>query len=355
MTVTVPQCQVLADGEDITSLVESWSVQLSLEGSNATAEIHCIQRPANVNPPNGMGENNTIEIWAGYSGSLHQVFGGFVNGTRWQFPGFPVVSFPCRDKLSIVTLPWGRANLDNEELEGRIYDNHTDGEVIRNILEAYGLPSEIASIEEAYMDIGYYEPVVLTVGTPGWSLIEEIDNLLGWRTFTTRQGTIFRRQLYNLPGSADHTIASNILSFNRERTIPRIVNQIRMTGIVINGEQVQGQYRTENPDTGFWLPDPPGTVTQEIRSHILDDSSYASDLAEFWVAQFDRPRERYRLRTFGMPLLNPAERLDVTCPGAEFGGSMLISGVSHTFSSGGFFTDIDGYEVWSTTYPSYGG
>lgn len=358
MSVSTPGMQILADGVDISSSVAGLKVAMSLDGATATAELSCVSRPMDVNPPNGMGENNAVDVWAGWSGALHQIFLGYVDETAWAWPDLPAVTFPCRDRLAITRLPWGRADLGGgEDLLARVYEGQTDDAIVRNILEAYGLPNTIASIEGAGIVLGQAEPIVLPVGKPGWTVIAELDKLLGYATYTTRQGTIFRRKRFALPETAAATIqaavkADGMIRLRRRRGIPEIVNQVRVEGLVIDELPIASEARTTHPDTAFWLPDPPGTITREIRSNLIDDQLIADALAEFWVHQLDRPREYYELELVGRPLLSPGDRLDVVCPGAEFAGSMLVSAVSHQFTNSGFTTSVRGYEVWPVDYPT---
>jgi hypothetical protein len=350
-TIRTPGYQVIVDGIDITTEVAAFSVNLSLESATATASIECISRPLTVNAPNGMGENNTVQIWAGWGGSLHQVFGGFVDGTEWSWDGGSGrrVVFPCRDKLAITKLPWGRADLSlSEDVLARVYENQMDQQIVQNLVEAYGISSGETNIEGGFYTFGGAEPVILPVGTPGWSLIAELDALVGYATFTTRQGTIFRRPRYVLPASAESVLyaeeGDDLLAFRRRREIPEIVRQLRVRGLVIDEVPISYDVYSTDPDVGFWLPDPPGTVTRELQSNLIDDALEAQDLGDFWITELDKPREQYEVDLEGFPLINPADRIDVYCPSAEFDGAFLVATVSHRYDSGGFFTSVTGYQ-----------
>jgi hypothetical protein len=316
--------------------VFSVTVSSGYDQINAQATLMCATRPSWAD------ELQPVEIWAGYNGQTAQIFGGELAGVTWDF--FPTgVGLPCQDLLARTRKAWGGAT--------RTYTAQDDAAVIRNILEAYGIPSNLANIESSGWTLGVIQDVTLEPGESGWSLIERIDNLAGYRTFTVNTGVILRRRVTGKAGlSAAWTATQGVdlLGVKRIRSLEGIVNRADVTGLTYEEVGVSGTAFAANP----YIPDPPGTIGYEVQDDLIETDVVAGTIAQRTVGDRNRRPEHLELTLIGNPLLMPSMTIGVAAGAVEASGiRAFIQNVSHTVDSSSFTTvvttnggNLSGYE-----------
>ncbi len=303
------------------------TVSMGLTQVNATATIEGVTRP------NSAEEGQSVEISAGYEtpdgSGRDTIFVGEVSGLTWRyFPGS--VPIQCRDKFARLRNAWGG--------EDREYNSQDDAAIIRNLLEAMGIPSSDANIESSEWTLGTVEPVVARSGQPFFSLIERIDRLAGYRTFTDKNGKILRRRISGDVGVGtvwEYERGENIISCERSRTTQGIVNRAVVSGLNYLGLQVGGAGVAEASAANPFVPTPPQFITEEVQDDLIESDDDAIRIAVRTVADKNRRPETYRLVVPFNPRLQPGLAVKITHPTLETssGSRFLIDQVNHSIQT----------------------
>lgn len=165
-------------------------ISMGLSQVNMTAQIHIAG-----GRPSVAEEQATADIWAGYNGHVAQLFYGELSGLAWEyFPG--TITLDARDRLARLRLKWGG--------DDREYTEQEDGEIIQNLVEAMGIDSSVTHIELSGWTLGVIESVIAKTDQAFWPLVEEIDKLSGYRTYTTSDGVVRRTRVSGQVGGGEH-------------------------------------------------------------------------------------------------------------------------------------------------------
>ena len=296
---------------------------------NAQAVVHLTSRPGSA------VEGATCEIWAGYDGHTDIVFKGELDGTSWEyFPG--VVSLPARDLLARTRYDWGG--------DDRTYTSEDDAAIIQNLVEAMGIPSSQTHIESSSWTMGVVEPVTAPAGRAFWPLIEEIDRLAGFRTYTDRAGVIRR---YSVSGNVgvgsafSYAEGDNIIKVTRRRTLDGIVNKCIVTGITYEGLSVGGPGVGEAFADNPFVPDPPRYITLAIQSNLVEDDAKALEIATRMVADKNVRPETLELEVPGEATIQPLSILSVAHSDIEISsGRLIVDRVQHSIRGASWRTTI---------------
>jgi hypothetical protein len=294
--------------------------------ANAQATLICRSRPSWAE------EGAQVEVWAGYNGQTTQIFGGECSGHAWRFfPG--TIGMDCRDKLARLRYKW--KGVDRE------YTEEDDAAIIRNLLEAYGIPSSEANIESSSWTLGVIEPVLLKAGDDAWSLIQQIDQLAGYRTYTTPQGTIIRRRVSGSPsaGAAWHFVRGVDIHTGAQRTrnLDGIINHAIVRGLTYEDVEVFGEASAANA----YVPDPPAEVADEVQSNLVETDEKAEEIAQRIVGDFNRRPERLELPVIGNPLIIPGMTVQVTHSDLEAEGALVfVEHIDHHISGATFTSTV---------------
>jgi hypothetical protein len=302
-------------------------VSMGLRQINAQAAIHLLSRPTAAD------EGVSCEIWAGYNGRTQQIFKGELSGLAWEyFPG--VITLDARDKLGRTRLAWGA--------EDRTYAGQDDAAIIQNLVEAMGIPSSETHIESSGWTLGTVQEVVAAQGRAFWPLIEEIDKLAGYRTFTRADGVIYRTRVSSAAGASaafSYAKGVNIIDIRRRRDREGIVNRVVVTGLEYEGLSVGGEGIGEAYADNPYIPSPPRYVSETVQSDLVEDDATALAIATRMVADKNRRPESYEVTVIGNPLLIPQMTVALTHPDVESGAAtVLIDHVAHTIRGSSFRT-----------------
>lgn len=320
MTISVEKVKYEAriDGRVVPNVLDVTSSG-GFEQINAEGTIWTTARPSWAE------EGLPVTIWA-QSGSISgQIFGGEVNGFDWSYaPG--KVGIVCRDLLARTRLDWG-----GEEYE---YANQEDGAIIRNLLEKMAIPSSVASIESSSWTLGVVEPLILKEGVAPYSLIAAIDDLAGYKTYSLTSGIIVRRRITGIPGlvgSLTFEKGVRILSdARRERTRDGIVNRCIVTGLEYEGLVVGGPGVGEASAPNPYIPSPPGYITENIQSNLVEDDAKALEIAQRVVNDKNRRPESLNFSIPLDPRVQPGMTVQVVHSDLETGtATVFVQTVSH--------------------------
>jgi hypothetical protein len=339
--------QVLIAGRQVPNVVGA-DTSSGLTQINSQATVHLTARPSYAE------KRAACEVWAGYNGNTRLIFRGELTGRSWSyFPG--TVSLEARDVLARTRLEWGG--------EDRTYTVSDDAALIRNLLEAMGIPSTTAHIESSGWTLGTVQEVVAPSGRAFWSLIEEIDTLSGYRTYTLPDGVIYRRRIspFAAEGAAwEYIEGENIISIRRRDTVDGIVNRAVVTGLTYEGLVIGGPGVAEASASNPFVPNPPGFIGPPIQSDLIEDDDggaggKALEIAVRTVADNNRAPESFELEVIGNPFLRPAMTIHVEAADVEAGAvNLLIDRVQHTIRGNSYHSSITtmGGNLDTTTPPT---
>lgn len=276
-------------------------------------------------------EGAAVEVRAGYNGQMALVFRGELSGVSWAH--FPAgISLDARSILARVEMKWAGGDYE--------YTSQDDAAVIRNLLEKYGIPNTEANIELSGWTLGEIQPVPFVNGDTGQSLIAQIDELAGYRTFTIASGVVLRRRI---SGKAGPSAAWNfkrgvdIISAKRMRTLDGVVNHAIVRGLTYEDLEVVQEASAPNA----YIPNPPGEAAYETQSDLVETDAKALEIATRIVADRNRRPERLELQVIGNPLIQPGATIQVDHSDLGVSGArVFVENVSHSISDQGFTTTI---------------
>jgi hypothetical protein len=299
---------------------------------NSEATIWCASRPSWAD------ERVDATIWAKNTATGEgQIFGGEITGIDWTYAPTKI-GLICGDLLARARDSWGG---DDEE-----YASQTSAAIIRNGLEKNAIPSSSASIEGDVWTVGVINPLVLKNGDdPYGTLIEPLDNLEGYKTYSLSTGVIVRRRVTgSAGGSAAYTFTRgvDILSAPRHnRSALGIVNKVIITGVEYEGLVVGGPGIGEASASNIYVSNVSGFNTERIQSNLVEDDDIALEFAERRVADKNRRPEAVEISIPLDPRIQPGMTVAIVHADLECSGlPMFCSHVAHSVTSGGATTTI---------------
>lgn len=318
MTARKITLHILIDGGEIRGVVGA-DTSAGVSQINAQATIHLTSRPGQA------VEGADVEIWAGFDGDADIIFKGQLDGTTWEFfPG--VVSLPARDLLARTRYDWGG--------EDREYIEQDDAAIIRNLLEAMGIPSSQAHIESSGWTLGVVQSVIAPGGRAFWPLVAEIDSLAGFRTYTDRAGIIRRYQVsgnIGIGSSFNYSNGANVIKIVRRRSLDGIVNKAVVTGLTYEGLQVGGPGVAEAQADNPFVPNPPRYITEAIQSNLVEDDAKALEIAIRTVRDKNRRPETFEITIAGERRMQPLSIIQIAQPELEVAsGRVIVDRVQHS-------------------------
>jgi hypothetical protein len=288
--------------------------------------------------PSWADERLPVTIWAKNTAtSSGQIFGGEITGFDWTY-ATTKIGIICGDLLARARDTWGG---DDEE-----YSSQTSAAVIRNSLEKNAIPSGAASIEGDDWTVGVINPLILKNGDDPYStLIEPLDDLEGYKTYSLTSGVIVRRRVTGAAGpAASLTFAKGvtILSAPRHtRTALGIVNKVIITGVEYEGLLVGGPGVGEASASNFYVSNVSGFNTERIQSNLIEDDDTALAFAERRVADKNRRPEAVEFSIPLDPRVQPGMTIAVNHADLECSGlPMFCAHVAHAIGGSGATTTI---------------
>ncbi len=330
MAVTVQkiQVEVRVAGRIVPNVLEV-SSSAGFEQINAEATIWTTARPSWVE------EAQAATIWARGT-AQGQIFGGEVVGIDWSYAP-EKIGIICRDLLARTRLEWGGGEY--------VYTSQDDAAIIRNLLEKMAIPSGMASITSSSWILATVEDIILKDGDVPYSIIQSIDDLAGYKTFSLTTGIIVRRRISGIPGPAGALSFSKgvtILSdARRQRGVISPVNRAVVSGLTYEGLTIGGPGVGEASAPNPYIPNPPGYVTETVQSNLIEDDPRALSIAQRIVSDKNRRPEGIDFSIPLDPRVQPGMTVQVVHPSLETGtATVFVSYVGHSISSAGARTTI---------------
>lgn len=310
---------------------------IDASGSSGVDQVNAEATIITTARPSWVEELQPVEIWARNSSTGQgQLFGGEIVKINWKYaPG--QVAIYCRDLLARTRYEWQGGEYE--------YTNQDDAAIIRNLLEKMGIPSSMASIESSGWTLGTIEPILLQDGDVPYSIIEAIDDLAGYKTYSLPSGVIVRRRVSGAPGAAAALTFSkgvNILNgAGRERMLDGIANRFSVTGVEYQSLTVPADGPAVASAPNPYIPNPPGFIGKSIQSNLIETDEKAQEIADRKVADGNRRPEAIDFSAPLDPRAQPGMTVGVVHPDLE-AGSVLAFGknVAWSINSSGAITTI---------------
>jgi hypothetical protein len=282
-----------------------------------------------TNPGASIG--GSVAVWVGF-GSTEQIFGGVVAGITTNLDGRTTLE--CRDVLERMGFPWGGSAREYFSLGTASFD---DANIIRNLLEAYAIPNTQASIESSEAgELAAIQPIRLEPGDTPWNLIREMDTIAGYATCCRGNGAVYRRSLETGAGGDATYGTGGIISGSRTQTRDGVKNRCQVVGLEYVGTAVAGTAETSNGA----VPDPPGYITRDIRSNMIETNGAAGSAADRHIARYGAVRDEVQMV---VPGPSAADVFDsVTVSAMSVSQAYQVTGVSHEAGPGGWTATIKG-------------
>jgi len=324
MTITrqKPQWEVRIAGRVVPKVLE---VQTSagFDQINAEATISVAERPSWAD------EGDSVTIWGKNGANAGQIFAGELVTLDWTYAPTKI-GLVCQGILARTRLEWG-----GDEYE---YTEQDDAAIIRNLLEKMGIPSSAASIESSSWTLGTIDPITLKEGDVPYNIIQEIDDLAGYRTYELTTGVIVRRRVSGVAGAnAAITYSQGVTvlpSPKRNRSRLGIVNRAIVTGVEYEGLTIGGPGVAEASAANIYIPSPPGFITENVQSALVEDDAKALEIAKRIVADKNRRPEVVEFEVPFDPRVQPGMTLGVAADGLELDSSTVFCQyVSHNLGN----------------------
>lgn len=299
----VPRNEVVVEGGR-RRLLDGWSVVIGVRQQVSTATLMLDVREGTVWP------GQPVRSRAGYGFTSRDLFAGEVERPARQLWPWTLsvaasgVLSRCRRGVGIEdpnaygppdpTLP-----PEDKPPAAAAFSNMSDEAIVRKILGLYGITDhDIQGTGQLWATLG---PRYLLVSEPGLQLIEELDEITGYKTWDDADGVVRRRPLSGVPATTPARTwvqGVDLLNVTREedrasvanRVIAKGVNDIGADGVpyTITGEAVAPA--AKDPQGRAYIPDPPGR-TFDFSSLWLETQAEAQTYAERKLGELNRLTE----------------------------------------------------------------
>jgi len=316
--------------------VESVQIESDFDRSSASATVTCAAK-RNVQP------NDEIVIEQGYDGYMRRTFTGYVDDVdREAFPNKFVIA--ARDVL--------KRAIDNYLVEEIEYDSVQAEDIVKDLLEKSGIYNY--SLDTTNFTVGDVNPAKFSL-ISAMDAIKAIADLIGWRVWATKGGTVKFAKVYPKPSTEykwlytkDPTFGSQsgIIRVTRSFTDINLRNWVEVWGWTnpITGETIEAVRSADSP----FVPSPPRYRKCVVSSEIIDTQSMADWIAERILNDLNCLLERGDVEIQGNPKLNVGDTIRITEDWTD-----QSSGVNYFIY--GFSSRMDGSGNYSMTLQVRGG
>lgn len=281
--------------------------------------------------PGGINLRDPLEIRLGWDGRTLTVFTGEVVGVE--------EAFDAGGAVYVVTGSGPLARAQLQYWDEVPYAGMADEDIVDDLLTKAGIGAR--SILGAGEVLGVVQDVTLEKGTAPWDLINEIDQVVGYKTWDGPDGVVRRRRISGNPAgtpSTTYTQGVDIFSVRRPRLVRGIHNHVIVTGLAQETLTPESERFADNP----LVPNPPQYITYRHQSDLIEDGTLADVVSLRLITEVNRVVEEVPLVTKGDPRRVPGETIRVTASRLGLGSGALYwcKHVSHQFGPGGYDTTL---------------
>lgn len=281
-----PRVRVEIDGGGRTVL--GGSCTLGTRAAFATASL--VLDPTEGRPSPGQ----TVRVWAGYDNSLQLVFTGEIDAGGVQLAPNEL-EVRCTGILSRTRERIGEPPtiVDGEAEQEYLltWEAATASTIIADILDAYGIVSY--SLEDSAMTFGNIEPVGLLASDAGWSLIEQLDEVEGYKTFDAPDGSVRRLQASGIPAGSGVTFEQGVDLFagRLDESRTGTYNRVIVSGLPQVGSTGVDFVPTEELSAPSpWIPTPPTYRAFTWSSYLFETAEDCGTYAARKLGELNRLR-----------------------------------------------------------------
>jgi hypothetical protein len=312
--------------------VQPTSITLThtLMGVAATCTLGFAERPATS------GLRVRVRVLLGWNGYTAPAFTGMSEESqRGWFPHAYTLS--ASGYLRLMQYPYP---------EDLLWLDASDQEIATELLELAGVP--VFSVEGSGMMFGVIQRVLMEAGRSTWDMLNQLDQVTGYHTFDTPDGTVRRRRVSGFPSSRaafrlDEGVLDGqsgyMLALQRPRSLRELNNQVLVTGLNQGAYTPMAQRQADSP----FVPDPPRYLPFEFRSDLLETIEQCEQVAERLMYERNHIAEELSLKVAGNPYLIPGITVEVASlhAGIPAPATYLLQQVTHTVDGSGFWSQID--------------
>jgi len=347
-----PSIQVYIDGHPVEAL--SVTVDHGFDVTSAACTVLLAAVPSWFT---SHGLRKSLEIWLGFDGFTIPVFKGWVEDDARRY-------FPFDNQYQAV----GHLKLAQYQYPNEVtYASQKDKAIKEDLLAKAGVPDYVVEGEDT-TNLGTVQNVVLQEGTSTWELINQIDQLFGYKTFDGPDGVVRSMRISGVPGVGvafayvQGATAGNqlpILSISRPRTIRGIHNKVIVIGLPQDPLTPTATRQAVNP----LVPTPPTYISYDYRSDLVETDAVASAVALRLMGELNGVLEEITFESVGNPWLSPGMTVSITAAqlGLASATNFYVQHVTHSFTESGFYDAVTatrieggvGYELGKPPVPVF--
>jgi hypothetical protein len=310
-----PALQVYIDGRDVSAAVLTLTIDQGYDIVAASAAVQLARRPSWLK----LGQE--LEIWGGYDGRTIPIYRGWIEDDG---RGNAEQSVKAEGAMRLTQYPWS-----GEELQ---YARWTDTNWARHLLTAAGTAAVTSVDLDGANEVLATERIIrLEPGSTPLSLLEQVDQVVGYDTFDYRDGSVRRRRVSGVPnaeGAWTYRQGLNVFECKRGVTSKDVKNKVIVTGIPQTDNKPITASRTASSE---FVPKWIGSIPHEFRSDLVQTVALAGRVADRLLDEVNRPQETISLEAPFNPYLAPAMTIVVRYPqvGIDADTPFLIRHVRH--------------------------
>jgi hypothetical protein len=322
-----------------------------------------------------------VEIYAGYGATRSLVFSGEVDDEGVDlWPNKTSVS--CSGFLGRTQRTVGTPTLPGEDFDGVTitygtcadapsadpsgapdsaatpayrFCAMTDKAIIEEILKIYGIADMNISAYTPSTIFGNITPINVLNSDDGWKVIQSLDEVTGFRTYDSPDGTVVRSSYSELPGSGGKILSEGFdlaggkTSRSRRTVVNRVTCQgsqdvLDTQGIPISIRAARQLPSPVNPNTHLpIIPTPPTYQSKDFSSNLIETFALADSYCARVLGELCRVIETISIELDkgdqtiypGMTVQLNSSHLGMTGANAWF-----VEQVDHKLDNGGFHTTL---------------
>ncbi len=283
-----------------------------------------------LSPPGELTAGADVRVSITVNGSTSTLYRGDYTGLSWSLDNGRTINLECAGIYARLARPWPGPERVYSPETTTTSDERVDAAIIRNLIEAYGLPSSRHEIFESewigvdgttveHWVLGQIQPVVLSVGEAATQLIDAIDEPPGFATYDQLTGYIQRTRhnaYYAHPFLIDATFTEGQDGVRIQRVGPsygEIVNRWVVQGLTYEGIPLEGGDEEQNGDLDMFYPPEkrPAFIGRELQTDLLEFEHYCQQCASIKVQDTNRRTDGWEIVLAGEPTQHTLE-LQVT-------------------------------------------
>lgn len=272
-----------------------------------------------------------IEIEAGYHSDTELIFKGIVikHGIKARKEKPPVLVVDAKDESVKMTI--GRKN--------RYFEDVTDSEVLEEIIEEYGLSSDVESTAETHKEMVQFYAT-------DWDFAVTRAEKNGMLVIPDDGEMKIKKPTVETQGALQLVYGATVLDFELEMDARNQFSSVKGKSWDYTNQEIT---ETEAEDPAVSQA---GNIEESDLADVIGIAEFelkhsgkvSEQELQAWVdaaaLKSSLSKIRGRVKCQGYPGIKPGETLEIQGVGERFYGLMFVSGISHEYSDNQWTTDI---------------